>query len=148
MTSLSQITSTVPLAVCDTSKWCTSFCCIITMAPKMEKESLLELCTRVTELGNSISVRMLEYLSTTRNYPHGFRELATDFLEICRNLWPIEAGLTEAIRLGSSFSIPLHASTRESRRNARRNSKSTQDHIFSPTFEFEDMILQLEDDKQ
>lgn len=73
------------------------------MAPKLGKESLLELCTRATELGNSISVRMLEYLSTTRNYPHGFRELATDFLEICRILWPIEAGLTEAARLKSSF---------------------------------------------
>ncbi|ETN41577.1 uncharacterized protein HMPREF1541_03513 [Cyphellophora europaea CBS 101466] len=66
------------------------------MAPKMGKESLLELCTRATELGNSISVRMLEYLSTTKAYPHGFKELATDFLEICRILWPIEAGLTEA----------------------------------------------------
>jgi ankyrin repeat protein len=73
------------------------------MAPKVGKESLLELCTRATELGNSISVRMLEYLSTTKNYPHGFRELATDFLEICRILWPIEAGLTEAARARSSF---------------------------------------------
>ncbi|KEF62570.1 uncharacterized protein A1O9_00543 [Exophiala aquamarina CBS 119918] len=66
------------------------------MAPK--KESLLDLCTRATNLGNSVSVRLLEYLSTVKHHPHGFRELATDFLDISRILWAIEAGLIESSR--------------------------------------------------
>lgn len=66
------------------------------MAPK--KESLLDLCTRATSLGNSVSVRLLEYLSTVKHHPHGFRELATDFLDISRILWAIEAGLIESTR--------------------------------------------------
>lgn len=73
------------------------------MAPRKGKESPLELCTRATLLGNSISVRMLEYLSTAKSPPHGFRDLATDFLDICRILWSIEAGLTEASRRHSHF---------------------------------------------
>lgn len=73
------------------------------MAPKKGKESLLDLCARATELGNSISVRMLEYLSTVKHQPHGFRELATNFLDICRVMWSIEAGLTEASRTGSQL---------------------------------------------
>lgn len=66
------------------------------MAPK--KESLIDLCTRATNLGNSVSVRLLEYLSTVKHHPHGFRELATDFLDISRILWSIEAGLLESSR--------------------------------------------------
>ena len=73
------------------------------MAPKKGKETPLELCTRATVFGNSISIRMLEYLSTTKNIPHGFRELATDFLDICRILWSIEAGLTEASKKHNSL---------------------------------------------
>jgi len=73
------------------------------MAPKKGKESLLDLCTRATSQGNTISVRMLEYLSTVKEPPHGFRELATNFLEICRILYSIEAGLSEAMRSHSQF---------------------------------------------
>ncbi|KPI34526.1 Ankyrin-3 [Cyphellophora attinorum] len=77
------------------------------MAPKPGKETLIELCTRATELGNGISVRMLEYLSSTKQYPPGFKELAVDFLEICRILWPIEAGLTEAARMRNNFGTDM-----------------------------------------
>ncbi|KIW85275.1 hypothetical protein Z517_00665 [Fonsecaea pedrosoi CBS 271.37] len=73
------------------------------MAPKKGKESLLDLCNRATTLGNSVSVRMLEYLSSVKEPPHGFRELATNFLDICRVLCSIEAGLTEASRSHGSF---------------------------------------------
>ena len=73
------------------------------MAPRKGRETPLELCTRTTLLGNSISVRMLEYLSEAKTLPHGFRELATDFLDICRILWSIEAGLTEAGRRHHPF---------------------------------------------
>lgn len=60
------------------------------------KETLLELCARTMLLGNSISVRMLEYLSSARTLEHGFTELANDFLELSRTLWAIEAGVSEA----------------------------------------------------
>ena len=73
------------------------------MAPKKGKEGLLDLCGRATILGNSISVRMLEYLSAVKEPPHGFRELATNFLDICRVLYSIEAGLSEASRTHSQF---------------------------------------------
>ncbi|ETI22723.1 hypothetical protein G647_06799 [Cladophialophora carrionii CBS 160.54] len=73
------------------------------MAPKKGKESLLDLCSRATTQGNSISVRMLEYLSTVKEPPHGFRELAINFLDICRVLYSIEAGLSAASRAHSQF---------------------------------------------
>lgn len=74
---------------------------------KKDKESPLELCSRATVLGNSISVRMLEYLSTAKSHPHGFRDLAGDFLDICRILWYIEAGLTEASRKHNQFPVDM-----------------------------------------
>ncbi|GKT91130.1 ankyrin repeat domain containing protein [Colletotrichum tofieldiae] len=67
------------------------------------KESVLDLCTRATLLGNNISVRMLEFLTNVKHQPHGFRELANDFLDICRILWSIEAGLSEASRTHQEF---------------------------------------------
>ncbi|WYZ41405.1 hypothetical protein EsH8_V_000300 [Colletotrichum jinshuiense] len=67
------------------------------------KESVLDLCTRATLLGNNISVRMLEFLTNIKHQPHGFRELANDFLDICRILWSIEAGLSEAARTHQEF---------------------------------------------
>ncbi|KAK1994707.1 hypothetical protein LX36DRAFT_726779, partial [Colletotrichum falcatum] len=67
------------------------------------KDSVLDLCTRATLLGNHISVRMLEFLTGVKHQPHGFRALANDFLEICRILWSIEAGLTEASRADHDF---------------------------------------------
>ncbi|KAJ9634266.1 hypothetical protein H2204_006343 [Knufia peltigerae] len=73
------------------------------MAPKKGKETLLELCTMATNVGNSISVRMLEYLGTVKHQPHGFKELACDFLDISRILWSIEAGLNEAGRSQTKF---------------------------------------------
>jgi hypothetical protein len=73
------------------------------MAPKKGKETLLDLCNRSTAQGNTISVRMLEYLSTVKEPPLGFRELSVNFLEICRVLYAIEAGLQEASRAHSQF---------------------------------------------
>lgn len=56
----------------------------------------MELCHRVTTQGNTIAIRMLEYLSSARNPIPGFQSLAADFIELCQELWSIEAGLTEA----------------------------------------------------
>ena len=67
------------------------------MAPK-NSDPLIQLCRRAIELGNGISVRMLEYLSSAKKHPVGFKELAISFLEISRVLWPIESGLAETSR--------------------------------------------------
>jgi ankyrin repeat protein len=80
---------------------------IYIMAPGKGKETLLGLCSRTTNLGNSISVRMLEYLSTVKSHPFGFRDLATDFLDTCRILWSIEAGLTEASRRQNQLPLDM-----------------------------------------
>jgi len=65
------------------------------MAPS-KKETSIDLCQRVTTQGNTISIRMLEYLSTAKHPVHGFQNLANEFLELSRLVWSIEAGLTEA----------------------------------------------------
>lgn len=62
------------------------------MAPR-KKESALVLCDRAVVLGNTIAIRMLEYLSTVKHQVQGFRELANEFLEVSRILWAIESGL-------------------------------------------------------
>ncbi|EEY23983.1 ankyrin repeat and SOCS box protein [Verticillium alfalfae VaMs.102] len=71
--------------------------------PSKPKDSVLDLCTRSTLLGNNISVRMLEFLTTVKHQPHGFRELAESFLDVCRHLWSIEAGLAEASRTNQDW---------------------------------------------
>jgi ankyrin repeat protein len=58
----------------------------------------VQLCQRVTTQGNTISIRMLEYLGTSKNAIPGFETLATEFIELCRLLWSIEAGLTESAK--------------------------------------------------
>lgn len=62
------------------------------MAPR-KKEAAVDLCDKAVVLGNSIAIRMLEYLSTVRHQVQGFRELATEFLDVSRILWAIESGL-------------------------------------------------------
>ena len=67
------------------------------MAPP-KKETSIQLCQRVTTQGNTISIRMLEYLVTSKNAIPGFEALANEFIELCRLLWSIEAGLTESAK--------------------------------------------------
>lgn len=67
------------------------------MAPP-KRETSVQLCQRVTTQGNTISIRMLEYLGTSKNAIPGFEALATEFIELCRLLWSIEAGLTESAK--------------------------------------------------
>ncbi|KAK7747396.1 hypothetical protein SLS53_001650 [Cytospora paraplurivora] len=66
------------------------------MAPR-KKETPLELCEKATVLGNTIAIRMLEYISTVKHQVQGFGDLAADFLEVCRLLWAIQSGLGEAV---------------------------------------------------
>lgn len=52
------------------------------MAPA--KETSLDLCKRVNAQGNTIAIRMLEYLSTAKTPLHGFEPLAREFVELCQ----------------------------------------------------------------
>ncbi|RMZ76314.1 hypothetical protein DV738_g4992, partial [Chaetothyriales sp. CBS 135597] len=74
------------------------------MAPKKGKETTLELCNNTIKVGNGIAMRMLEYLGNVKSQPHGFKDLACDFLEVSRILWSIEVGLIEAERTQTQFS--------------------------------------------
>ena len=73
------------------------------MAPRKAKESPVELCSQANTLGNTISVRILEYLSTGKNEPHNFRQLAADFLDICQTIWSIETGLLDLSQKRNQF---------------------------------------------
>lgn len=68
-----------------------------------KKETPLELCHRATVFGNTISIRMLEYLSSAKHQQSAFKDLAADFLDVCRILWSMEAGLTETARKQNHF---------------------------------------------
>ncbi|KAI1411626.1 ankyrin repeat-containing domain protein [Hypoxylon sp. FL1857] len=71
------------------------------MAPSIE--SVVSLCHKATVLGNKISIHMLEYVGTVEKHGHQFDELAHDFLETCRIIWSLEAGLTEYSRSNQRF---------------------------------------------
>lgn len=71
------------------------------MAPSIE--SVVSLCHKATVLGNKISIHMLEYVGTVEKHGHQFDELAHDFLETCRIMWSLEAGLTECSRSNQRF---------------------------------------------
>lgn len=64
--------------------------------PIMAPTKTLELCNKITTQGNSISIRLLEYLSSSKNPVHGIQAFASEFLELSRLIWSIEAGLTES----------------------------------------------------
>jgi hypothetical protein len=44
----------------------------------------VDLCKRVNAQGNTIAIRMLEYLSTAKTPIHGFETLAREFIELCQ----------------------------------------------------------------
>ncbi|OJK04283.1 hypothetical protein ASPACDRAFT_19809 [Aspergillus aculeatus ATCC 16872] len=60
------------------------------------QEAVFAVSAQATQLGNRISVHMLDYLSTVQDLPDGFRELSQTFLDTCRALWAIDAGLTDS----------------------------------------------------
>ncbi|KAE8871697.1 hypothetical protein PTNB73_03156 [Pyrenophora teres f. teres] len=75
------------------------------MAPA--KETSVELCKRVNAQGNTIAIRMLEYLSMAKSPIHGFEALSRDFVELCQELWSIEAGVTEATKSRNAFPVEV-----------------------------------------
>ncbi|KAK8118528.1 uncharacterized protein PG998_003154 [Apiospora kogelbergensis] len=79
------------------------------MAP-VKSEAALSHChkgtntkRKATVLGNRIAIHMLDFLSTVKTHPQGFVELANEFLDLCRIMWAIEAGLTECTRTNQQF---------------------------------------------
>ncbi|KAI1169666.1 ankyrin repeat-containing domain protein [Nemania sp. FL0916] len=55
-------------------------------------------CHKATALGNTISVHLLDYITTITTHQEGLNELAHEFLDTCRIMWSIEAGLAECTR--------------------------------------------------
>ncbi|KAI0536846.1 ankyrin repeat-containing domain protein [Xylaria digitata] len=60
-------------------------------------------CHKATVLGNVIAIHMLEYITAATTHHEGLNELAHDFLDVCRIMWSIEAGLVEYTRSGQSL---------------------------------------------
>lgn len=67
------------------------------MAP-FKAEVALDHCHKSTVFGNKVSIHMLEFLSTIKTHPPGFDQLAHEFLDVCRIMWSVEAGLNECTR--------------------------------------------------
>ncbi|KAH7313771.1 ankyrin repeat-containing domain protein [Stachybotrys elegans] len=66
------------------------------------QRSCLELCLKTTKLGDRVSVRMLEYLTSKDPSPR-LDTLAHGFLDTCQILFTIEAGLEESERNHQGF---------------------------------------------
>ncbi|KAF5850311.1 hypothetical protein GGP41_002577 [Bipolaris sorokiniana] len=75
------------------------------MAPA--KETSLDLCKRVNVQGNTIAIRMLEYLSTAKVPLQGFEQLSREFVELCQVLWSIESGVAEANKTRNGLPVEI-----------------------------------------
>ncbi|RWA07289.1 hypothetical protein EKO27_g7817 [Xylaria grammica] len=64
-------------------------------------------CHKATVLGNVIAIHMLEYIMAATGHHDGLNELAHDFLDVCRIMWSIEAGLVEYTRSGQSLPVEM-----------------------------------------
>ncbi|KAJ4982927.1 ankyrin repeat domain containing protein [Stagonosporopsis vannaccii] len=76
------------------------------MAPS-RKETTIDLCKQVNAQGNTVSIRMLEYLSSSKEPVRGFFPLATAFLDLARLVWSIEAGINESFRTRKTYPIEI-----------------------------------------
>lgn len=74
-------------------------------SPGSRDANLQPLCTRATDLGNNISVRLVELLTSLKHTPASLHGLANEFLDITRILWSIESGLAKARRRDSGESL-------------------------------------------
>lgn len=79
------------------------------MAAERHQAAALSHCHKATVLGNVIAIHMLEYItaSTHRHDHDGLHELAHDFLDVCRIMWSIEAGLVEYTRTRQSLPVEM-----------------------------------------
>ncbi|KAI2464832.1 ankyrin repeat-containing domain protein [Annulohypoxylon bovei var. microspora] len=104
------------------------------MAPSIE--SVVGLCHKATVLGNKISIHMLEYVGTVEKHGHQFDELAHDFLETCRIMWSLEAGLTEFSRSSQRFP-PEMITELEKKFRAASTDFQVLDHMLTRLLEYE-----------
>lgn len=65
------------------------------MAPAAQDE-ICALSAQATQLGNRISLHMLDYLGTAHESKDRIRELSQTFLNACRSMWMMETGLRES----------------------------------------------------
>lgn len=63
--------------------------------PPPAEDAIRAVSVLATQLGNQISVLMLNYISTSKDLPSEFRALSHTFLDTCRTLWAIETGVSE-----------------------------------------------------
>ncbi|KAI1135544.1 ankyrin repeat-containing domain protein [Hypoxylon sp. FL0543] len=104
------------------------------MAPSIE--SVVSLCHKATVLGNKISIHMLEYVGTVEKHGHQFDELAHDFLETCRIMWSLEAGLSEYSRSNQKFP-PEIITELDKKFKAANSDFQVLDHMLSRLLEYE-----------
>lgn len=65
------------------------------------------MCQRVNAQGNIVSIRMLEYLSSSKDPVRGFYPLATAFLGLARLVWSIEAGINESFKTHKTYPVEI-----------------------------------------
>ncbi|KAI1442561.1 ankyrin repeat-containing domain protein [Annulohypoxylon stygium] len=104
------------------------------MAPSID--SVVSQCHKATVLGNKISIHMLEYVGTVEKHGHQFDELAHDFLETCRIMWSLEAGLTEFSRSNQRFPAEM-ISELEKKFRATNTDFQVLDHMLTRLLEYE-----------
>ncbi|KAI1098464.1 ankyrin repeat-containing domain protein [Jackrogersella minutella] len=104
------------------------------MAPSIE--SVVAMCHKATVLGNKISIHMLEYVGTVEKHGHQFDELAHDFLETCRIMWSLEAGLTECSRSNQRFPSEMIVELEKKFRGANTDFQVL-DHMLGRLLEYE-----------
>lgn len=68
-----------------------------------DRDILLSTVSSATQLGNDISLKMVEFLNTVKDQPAGFRDLGLDFLSICSILNSLEDSLKEHFKTNQPF---------------------------------------------
>jgi hypothetical protein len=69
----------------------------------MAEENLLRTVSSTTVLGNSISLKMVDFLDHVKDQPAGFRDLGIDFLSISQILNSLEDSLKEHFKTRQPF---------------------------------------------
>jgi hypothetical protein len=69
----------------------------------MAEENLLRTVSSTTVLGNSISLKMVDFLDHVKDQPAGFRDLGLDFLSISHILNSLEDSLKEHFKTRQPF---------------------------------------------
>ncbi|KAH7357495.1 ankyrin repeat-containing domain protein [Pyrenochaeta sp. MPI-SDFR-AT-0127] len=76
------------------------------MAPA-RKETTIDICKRVNAQGNIVAIRMLEYMSSSKEPVRGFFPLATVFIDLARLVWSIEAGINESFKTRKTYPLDI-----------------------------------------